>query len=102
MPQTLVDGSICQPSPFLYDASDEPSEGYIKSKSDDKTIFIKPSFRANRLVAYLESLKQDYELPEIAFSETDDEDLKDVDATAASVDNNENFKESSNLGLPPK
>jgi len=64
MPQTLVDGSICQPSPFLYDVSDEPSEGYIESKSDDKTIFIKPSFRANRLVAYLESLKQDYELPE--------------------------------------
>ena len=92
MPQTLVDGSICQPSPFLYDVSDEPSEGYIKSKSDDKTVFIKPSFRANRLVAYLESLKQDYELPEIAFSETVDEDLKDVDATVASVDTNETSK----------
>ena len=92
MPQTLVDGSICQPSPFLYDVSDEPSEGYIESKSDDKTIFIKPSFRANRLVAYLESLKQDYELPEIAFSETDDEDLNDVDVTVTSADTNDTSK----------
>ena len=92
MPQTLVDGSICQPSPFLYDVSDEPSEGYIESKSDDKTIFIKPSFRANRLVAYLESLKQDYELPEIAFSETDDEDLNDVDVTVTSADTNDSSK----------
>lgn len=92
MPQTLVDGSICQPSPFLYDVSDEPSEGYIESKSDDKTIFIKPSFRANRLVAYLESLKQDYELPEIAFSETDDEDLNDVDVTVTSADSNDTSK----------
>jgi cytochrome c oxidase cbb3-type subunit 2 len=92
MPQTLVDGSICQPSPFLYDVSDEPSEGYIESKSDDKTVFIKPSFRANRLVAYLESLKQDYELPEIAFSETDDEDLKDIDVTIASADSNDTSK----------
>jgi mono/diheme cytochrome c family protein len=92
MPQTLVDGSICQPSPFLYDVSDEPSEGYIESKSDDKTIFIKPSFRANRLVAYLKSLKQDYELPEIAFSETDDEDLNDVDVTVTSADTNDTSK----------
>jgi cytochrome c oxidase cbb3-type subunit 2 len=92
MPQTLVDGSICQPSPFLYDVSDEPSEGYIESKSDDKTIFIKPSFRANRLVAYLESLKQDYELPEIAFSETDDKDLNDVDVTVTSADTNDTSK----------
>ena len=92
MPQTLVDGSICQPSPFLYDVSDEPSEGYIESKSDDKTIFIKPSFRANRLVAYLESLKQDYELPEIAFSETNDEDLNDVDVTVTSADSNDTSK----------
>jgi cytochrome c oxidase cbb3-type subunit 2 len=92
MPQTLVDGSICQPSPFLYEVSDELSEGYIESKSDDKTIFIKPSFRANRLVAYLESLKQDYELPEIAFSETDDEDLNDVDVTVTSADTNDTSK----------
>jgi cytochrome c oxidase cbb3-type subunit 2 len=92
MPQTLVDGSICQPSPFLYDVSDEPSEGYIESKSDDNTIFIKPSFRANRLVAYLESLKQDYELPEIAFSEADDEDPNDVDVTVTSADSNDTSK----------
>ena len=92
MPQTLVDGSICQPSPFLYDVSEEPSEGYIESKSDDKTVYIKPSFRANRIVAYLESLKQDYELPEIAFSETDDEDLKDLDVTVASADTNDTSK----------
>ena len=92
MPQTLVDGSICQPSPFLYDVSEEPSEGYIESKSEDTTVYIKPSFRANRIVAYLESLKQDYELPEIAFSETVDEDLIDVDVTVASADTNDTSK----------
>jgi len=92
MPQTLVDGSICQPSPFLYDVSEEPSEGYIESKSENTTVYIKPSFRANRIVAYLESLKQDYELPEIAFSETDDEDLKEVDVTVASADTNDTSK----------
>lgn len=77
-PQILVEGSICQPSPFLYDISNEKSTGAINAdnKADDNvsTIFIIPSLRANRIVSYLESLKQDYELPEISFIETQDED----------------------------
>ena len=77
-PQILVEGSICQPSPFLYDISKERSSGAINAdnKADDNvsTIFIKPSLRANRIVSYLQSLKQDYELPEMSFIETQDED----------------------------
>ena len=77
-PQILVEGSICQPSPFLYDISNERSSGAINAdnKADDNvsTIFIKPSLRANRIVSYLQSLKQDYELPEMSFIETQDED----------------------------
>lgn len=77
-PQILVEGSICQPSPFLYDINNERSTGAINAdnKADDNvsTIFIKPSLRANRIVSYLQSLKQDYELPEMSFIETQDED----------------------------
>ena len=32
-------------------------------------VMARPSIRANRLVTYLQSLKQDYELPEVAFVE---------------------------------
>ena len=73
-PQILVEGSICQPSPFLYDTSNENSEGAIIVDNGESTLFIKPTLRANRIVSYLESLKQDYELPEISFIETQDED----------------------------
>ena len=73
-PQILVEGSICQPSPFLYDTSNENSEGAIKADNGESILFIKPTLRANRIVSYLESLKQDYELPEISFIETQDED----------------------------
>jgi cytochrome c oxidase cbb3-type subunit 2 len=81
-PQILVEGSICQPSPFLYDVSNENSIGAINAdnKADDNasTFFIKPSLRANRIVSYLESLKQDYELPEMSFIETLDEEVTEV------------------------
>jgi len=73
-PQILVEGSICQPSPFLYGTSNENSEGAIKADNGESILFIKPTLRANRIVSYLESLKQDYELPEISFIETQDED----------------------------
>ena len=82
-PQILVEGSICQPSPFLYDVANEYSTGAINAdnEADDNasTIFIKPTLRANRIVSYLESLKQDYELPEMSFIETQDEDAEDVE-----------------------
>jgi cytochrome c oxidase cbb3-type subunit 2 len=81
-PQILAEGSICQPSPFLYDVSNENSIGAINAdnKADDNasTFFIKPSIRANRIVSYLESLKQDYELPEMSFIETLDEEVTEV------------------------
>ena len=98
-PQILVEGSICQPSPFLYDISNEKSTGAINAdnKADDNvsTIFIKPSLRADRIVSYLESLKQDYELPEISFIETqDEEDTEDI--KLAEVDTAEDDQ----VGLP--
>jgi cytochrome c oxidase cbb3-type subunit 2 len=81
-PQILAEGSICQPSPFLYDVSNENSIGAINAdnNADDNasTFFIKPSIRANRIVSYLESLKQDYELPEMSFIETQDEEVTEV------------------------
>ena len=73
MPQSIVEGSICQPSPFLYETFDESEENTIETTLDEQQIFIKPSLRANRIVAYFESLKQDYEHPEIAFSDSTDD-----------------------------
>jgi len=74
MPQSVVEGSICQPSPFLYEKVEEPTDKTIETSIDGEPIFIKPSIRADRLVAYMEALKQDYELPEMAFIDTQDED----------------------------
>ena len=74
MPQSVVEGSICQPTPFLYEQVEEPTDKTIETSIDGEPIFIKPSIRADRLVAYLEALKQDYELPEMAFIDTQDED----------------------------
>jgi cytochrome c oxidase cbb3-type subunit 2 len=72
MPQMEVEGSICQPSPFLYKVSGEPSEKTIEAISaDNKMIYIEPSNQASRIVAYLQSLEQNYELPEVSFIESD-------------------------------
>ena len=71
-------GSICQPSPFLYEQVEEPTDKTIETSIGGEPIFIKPSIRADRLVAYLEALKQDYELPEMAFIDTQDEEVEDV------------------------
>jgi cytochrome c oxidase cbb3-type subunit 2 len=71
-PQSMIPSSLCPPSPFLYDEIDEPSHADIEvtSEEDEDIIrYIRPSIRANRLVAYLQSLKQNYELPEVAFVE---------------------------------
>ena len=83
MPQSVVEGSICQPSPFLYEQVEEPSDETIETSIDDESIFIKPSIRADRLVAYLEALKQDYELPEMAFSESLEENIEVADSSDA-------------------
>jgi cytochrome c oxidase cbb3-type subunit 2 len=78
MPNSIVEGSICQPSPFLYETIDEPTADSIETSIDGEVTHIKPSIRANRVVAYLEALKQDYELPEIAFSEKTEEESSEV------------------------
>jgi cytochrome c oxidase cbb3-type subunit 2 len=72
-PQSLVPSSLCPPSPFLYTEVEEESDAFvtIKNEGDDSDRYINPSIRADRLVAYLQSLKQDYELPEISFIETE-------------------------------
>lgn len=96
MPQSIVEGSICQPSPFLYETFEELKENTIETTIDDQKIFIKPSLRANRIVAYLESLKQDYELPEIAFSES----IDDPDLVSEATDINESATEDSDTAFP--
>ena len=52
--------------------------------------------RANRIVAYLESLKQDYELPEISFSES----IGDADLVADATDTNESATEANATAFP--
>ena len=75
-PQSLVPTSLCPPSPFLYTEVGEESESLITitNEEDASDRYIKPTIRADRLVAYLQSLKQDYELPEISFLKTEEED----------------------------
>ncbi len=85
-PQSLVPASICPPSPFLYQSSDEPGERSIRSpvSSDEASLqFLRPSLRAVRLVAYLQALRQDYELPEVAFVESKE---KESDASSETVE----------------
>jgi mono/diheme cytochrome c family protein len=60
--------------------SEQPKDGTIavispsgSSGDENKTRYVIPSIRANRIVAYLRALKQDYELPESPFVETDEE-----------------------------
>ena len=96
MPQSIVEGSICQPSPFLYETFNESEEDTIETTLDEQPIFIKPSLRANRIVAYLESLKQDYELPEISFSES----IEDADLVADATDSNESATEDNATAFP--
>lgn len=94
-PQSLVPQSLCPPSPFLYDQVDQSSDKSI-TVVDDSNIsrFIVPSIRAKRLVSYIRSLHQDYELPEMAFviNEEDEpdeaagkENLLDFDSNQSSL-----------------
>ena len=70
-PQSIIPSSLCPPSPYLYQEIDEPvpSDIEITGGDGDDVRNVRPSIRANRLVSYLQSLKQDYELPEVAFVE---------------------------------
>ena len=88
-PQSLIKKSICPPNPFLFDIQDSNVTGSIPiSSEDNRTRFVKPRIKANRIVAYLQELRQDYELPEMRFVE---EDIKDtlLAAEDAKSDNNE-------------
>ena len=105
-PQATVPGSICPPSPFLYDVHEESSPGSIAMSTHDgddhdhteqphaeehgDARHIVPTLRARKIVAYLQALKQDYELPEMAFVEVEKEshaDHTDGNASAASLPN---------------
>lgn len=69
-PQSVVSDSICPPSPFLYKTTDEARDGSIEVPSREEKgepRHVIPSLRANRIVAYLQALNQDYELPELSF-----------------------------------
>ncbi|MBT4667635.1 MAG: c-type cytochrome, partial [Opitutae bacterium] len=76
-PQATVPGSICSPSPFLYEVKDEATNGTIEvhDHQDDHSDHnasgasrhIVPTLRAQKIVAYLQALGQNYELPEMAF-----------------------------------
>jgi len=97
-PQILVPDSICPPSPFLYEVSDSKSPRSIKilnednnDKTNKKNII--PSIRAKRLISYLKSLNQDYELPEMAFVEVEQ-------SEAVVVEEAEEIKEASSPKLP--
>ena len=75
-PQSIFPSSLCPPSPYLYQLVDEPvysDIGIAPKNNMDKNRTVRPSIRANRLVAYLQALKQDYELPEVSFIETEEE-----------------------------
>ena len=88
-PQSIFSSSLCPPSPFLYQQIDEPvnTDIEIASNNDPQdNRHVRPTVRANRLVAYLQALKQDYELPEVSFVETEDEPVEeDVVSTDVSV-----------------
>ncbi len=100
-PQATVPGSICSPSPFLYEQKDEGIEGSIEvvgqSQNDDdennESLHIVPTLRAERIVAYLQSLGQNYELPEMAFVETEEDDLEDETATEVKASGDNEFPE---------
>jgi len=76
-PQATVPGSICPPSPFLYEIKDEATSGTFEvhnhhdahsdSNVSEPSRHIFPTLRAQKIVAYLQSLGQNYELPEMAF-----------------------------------
>ena len=66
-PQNASPDSVCQPNPFLYERRD--IQGNVSENAydlGDRTEIV-PGRQARKLVAYLQSLRQDYELPEMPF-----------------------------------
>ena len=99
-PQAVVPESVCPPSPFLYDLREFSSDHSIElfDEENNSSRFIVPSSRATRIVAYLQSLKQDYELPEMAFIEEPESiDLEKLSASDSDLATNEIALESAAL-----
>jgi cytochrome c oxidase cbb3-type subunit 2 len=92
-PQSLIPSSLCPPSPFLYDSVDEPASSDLSISGEDPEVVrhIRPTIRAKRLVAYLQSLKQDYELPEVSFIEKEVEE-GDQEVVAEVIDTDDSSK----------
>mgnify|MGYP001238106421 FL=1 len=90
-PQSLVPESVCPPSPFLYDVINGEAEGSIQvsTSDDDEVRHVFPSLRANRIVAYLQALKQNYELPEMSFFEKANDADSKVASSSQVVDSNQ-------------
>lgn len=66
-PQADSPDSICQPNPYLFERREikgETSEGALDLGDGTE---ISPTRDARKLVGYLKSLRQDYELPEMPF-----------------------------------
>jgi len=80
-PQIVVPDSICPPSPFLYQTISTKTSSAIEvkefSNEANSAIFIVPTLRAKRVISYLNSLKQDYELPEMSFIDEEDDQLSE-------------------------
>ena len=72
----LIHNLFVHPVHFFYEVSSTKKAGYFKLQTEndeENARFIKPSIRADRIISYLQALKQDYELPEMAFIEEDEE-----------------------------
>ena len=95
-PQSLIQKSICPPNSFLYDIQDSNVSGSIPINSDsNRTRFVKPKIKANRIVAYLKELRQDYELPEMSFVED-----KIQDVLLVAEDDNDDNDDNNTTELP--
>ncbi len=66
-PQAALPDSICQPNPFLYERSEIQGDASADAYDLGDGTEIVPGREARKLVAYLGSLRQDYELPEMPF-----------------------------------
>ena len=66
-PQTALPDSICQPNPFLYERREIQGDASTDAYDLGDGTEIVPGREARKLVAYLGSLRQDYELPEMPF-----------------------------------
>ena len=77
-PESLFD-SIC------HEITDQPKAGSLEIASRKKAVNQAGTFATGRqVVAYLKSLKQDYELPEMSFFETEDELVEIADSNVSS------------------